>query len=467
MTSIAQAVLASTTFTDLLSRGRERAVLSGRPVLVSLAQRIPSELTPLAVFAAGRKALGFRTFWGRPEQDFWLVGHGQAHVLKSNGADYVDIIARRHRALVSAAVSEGPDVRGVGPLLMGGFRYDTCTARDSAWDGFPDALMVLPSYLFTWSKGSRWLTINAMVASETDPLRQAEATMDELRSLEGAHTNIPAQPTTRDTVDISYNEWQSRVNKALEDIKRGYLTKVVLARKKVLQGCSRYLPESALAQLCRAYPGCSVFAVDYGHSSFVGASPETLARVEGRRLSLTCLASSAARGGNTEEDYRLARQLEASSKEQREHSAVVAMLTAALKDICRDLRWETRPQVWKLKNVQHLLTPFTGDLADGYGVLDVVKRLHPTPAVGGVPTDHALRLIRDLEGDRGWYAAPVGWLDHTSSGEFAVAIRSALVSGDRAVLYAGAGIIDGSDPEQEFRETEMKFQPMLTALRGG
>ncbi|MDO8442941.1 MAG: isochorismate synthase [bacterium] len=408
-----------------------------------------------------------RTFWGRPEQDFWLVGHGQACVLGSDEAGSIDRIAEEHRALVQTGVIEAPAVRGVGPLFMGGFRYDPHTARDVIWKGFPDALMVLPRFLFTWSKGAGWLTTNVMVAPETDPVRQGEALMDELQSLDTRPAEQAQQPATRDVTDLSYEEWASRVRNALKAVESGLLTKVVLARKKVLHAGGRYSLENALELLCRTYPGCTVFAIDNGQASFVGASPETLAHVAGRRLSLTCLASSAARGSNPEEDCNLEKQLVASSKEQREHEAVVAMLAASLRDVCTDLKWESRPQVWKLRNVQHLLTPFTGNLGDCYGVLDIVRRLHPTPAVAGVPTDRALRLIRDTEGDRGWYAAPVGWLDHTLSGEFVVAIRSALLRGDRAVLYAGAGIIDGSDPEQEFRETEMKFQPMLAALGGG
>lgn len=466
MTSATETAPVRKALAGLLARGLEQARSMGRPVVVSLTRPASRDFTPLAAFAARHSTSPLRMFWGRPEQDFWLAGQGQACILKSDGGR-IGGIAEQHRALMQSAIIEAPDVRGVGPLFMGGFRYDPRTARDPVWEGFPDALMVLPRFLFTWSGGAGWLTTNVMVAPDTDAVRQGEAVIDEMESLAVRPWQEARQPATAGVIDLQYGKWEARVGNALAAIESGLLTKVVLARKRELHASGGYSLENALGQLCRAYPGCAVFAVDNGQASFVGASPETLARVTGRRLSLTCLASSAARGSSPEEDSRLGEQLVASGKEQREHAAVVAMLAASLRDVCTDLTWEDRPHVWKLRNVQHLLTPFAGNLSDGYGVLDIVGRLHPTPAVAGVPTVRALQLIREAEGDRGWYAAPVGWLNHTSSGEFAVAIRSALLLGDRAVLYAGAGIIDGSDPEQEFRETEMKFQPMLAALGGG
>jgi menaquinone-specific isochorismate synthase len=240
----------------------------------------------------------------------------------------------------------------------------------------------------------------------------------------------------------------------------------VLARRKELHAEGEFFIESALARLSLAYPQCAVFAVDGGKSSFIGATPESLARVENGSLSLTCLAGSAARGGSPEEDRRLEQELFDSPKERREHHAVVSMAVTTLKDLCRELRWDETPRVLKLGNVQHLLTSVTGQVGSDRGILDFVKRLHPTPAVAGVPTERALSFIREVEGDRGWYAGPVGWIDHTGGGEFVVALRSALVRGDQAILYAGAGIVAGSEPDREFEETEMKFQPLLAALSG-
>jgi menaquinone-specific isochorismate synthase len=234
----------------------------------------------------------------------------------------------------------------------------------------------------------------------------------------------------------------------------------------MIKANSGFSLECAVERLSSLYPECTVFAIDNGRTSLTGATPEVLARVEKGELNLSCLASSAPRGTSREEDTRFEQELLASPKERREHAAVLTMLTQTLSTSCSNLRYPKTPEVWKLKNVQHLLTPVSAELRSDRGILDIVKQLHPTPAVGGWPTEKALEFVREREGDRGWYAAPVGWADQYGNGEFGVAIRSALIDHEKAYLYAGAGIVQGSDPDLEYAETEVKFQPMLAALTG-
>ena len=144
---------------------------------------------------------------------------------------------------------------------------------------------------------------------------------------------------------------------------------------------------------------------------------------------------------------------------------VVRALVEALSETCPRLHYSETPSLLKLGNIQHLCTPITGQLANGHTLLDLVERLHPTPAVGGRPREAALRLIREREGlDRGWYAGPVGWLNAEGEGEFAVALRSALLHGNTATLFAGCGIVADSDPVREYAESRLKLKPMLTAL---
>ncbi|MBI2850451.1 MAG: isochorismate synthase [Chloroflexi bacterium] len=451
---------------DILIRGQKKAQGLKMPILVSQAQPVSCSSSPLSLFAARGQSTPNRTFWGRPAQDFWLVAHGRAAALSSEGESPYDSVIHEHRTLTQNAIVQSPTIRGVGPLFLGGFRFDPRSARDVVWHSFPDALMALPRFLFTRSKGTTWLTINTLVVPETNANVEVNALIDELESLQESSPGETRQPTITNVTETSREEWAARVHSGQKAIENGLLTKVVLARQKALYADRQFSVERALEQMCRLYPECSIFAIGNDEASFIGATPESLARLEGSRLSATCLAGSAARGINPEEDRILETRLLASAKERLEHETVVAMLASALKDVCLELHWDETPQVSKLKNVQHLFTPFSGNIHQGYGILDIVKKLHPTPAVAGAPTEQALELIRRMEGDRGWYAAPVGWMDHTASGEFAVAIRSALLRGDKAFLYAGAGIVEGSDLEQEFIETELKFQPMLSALRG-
>lgn len=178
------------------------------------------------------------------------------------------------------------------------------------------------------------------------------------------------------------------------------------------------------------------------------------------------LAGSAPRGSTPEEDRRLGEGLQVSAKERIEHAIVVDALRAALADIAPRVVVSSVPELLKLQNVQHLRTRLAVELTHPRTVLELVERLHPTPAVGGLPRDAALGWIAEREGlDRGWYGGPVGWVNRRGEGEFAVAIRSALLRGEEALLFAGCGIVADSDPDQEYAESWLKLQPMLSALR--
>jgi menaquinone-specific isochorismate synthase len=177
------------------------------------------------------------------------------------------------------------------------------------------------------------------------------------------------------------------------------------------------------------------------------------------------LAGSAPRGQSASEDAALTRGLLQSEKDLREHRVVLGSITRRLADLGLKLEHAANPRVLALANVQHLHTPVSAALPAGVHILDLVERLHPTPAVGGTPRDRAVAAIKRLEPfDRGLYAGPLGWVDHRGGGEFFVGIRSALIDGRTATAYAGAGIVAGSDPQKEFAETELKFKALIEAL---
>lgn len=452
--------------TKVLTRGQALAMVSNKSVLVSVSQPMQRVGSFFEIFAALKQSVPLRTFWARPEKDFWLIGKGSATELIADGETSMGRVAEKYYTLLKYSVIEIPKVSGVGPIVLGGFRYDTLATKDANWSGFPDAMLVIPRFLFTRSGGAEWLTINAMVKAETDIALQAEALIDELWTLDVTPVSENHQPVIKSVSEKPPKQYVSHVRKALEDIAKGRLTKVVLARRKTILAEGQFSLDVALENLCRNYPDCAIFAIDNGSSSFFGATPESLVRINQGGLSVTCLAGSTSRGISVEEDLKLEKQLRESPKEQWEHKTVVATVTESLEDLCRGLQWDNSPRILKLKDVQHLLTSVTGSLNPGKNILDIVKRLHPTPAVAGLPIDKALSFIRSSEGDRGWYAAPVGWADHAGGGEFVVGIRSALLIGEQAILQAGAGVVKGSDPEREFQETELKFQPLMAVLSG-
>lgn len=449
---------------ESIGDGISRAKVCGHDVLVSQALPLPGAPRPLSLFAAAKR-YGSRVLWEQPSQDFSIVGAGCAVTLVSHGPSRFENARKQHAERLREAIIRRPDIRGTGPLFIGGFRYNTDDANDPAWNEFPDALLILPGFLFTRSRGGSWVTINILVNGATNARDVAERMSLKLRGLASVTPEPRSQPRVvhADLVPAQ-DTWVNWVRRALDSIRRGEMDKVVLARRKILTAPGAFSVETALNRLHELYAGCTIFAFDSSDSAFVGATPERLAKVENGTLSLDCLAGSAPRGNGQEEDRVFEERLFQSPKERFEHAFVVKMVAATLKDICSDVRYNRVPEVMKLKTIQHLRTPVNGRLHAGRDILDAVERLHPTPAVGGVPTGRAVRLIRELEGDRGWYSAPIGWLDPSGEGDFVVAIRSALVRDNAATLFAGSGIVDGSDPSEEFAETEVKLKPLIAAL---
>jgi isochorismate synthase len=204
-----------------------------------------------------------------------------------------------------------------------------------------------------------------------------------------------------------------------------------------------------------------------GERFFVGATPERLIQARNGQIHTMALAGSARRGETEEEDVQIGTELLQSGKNNSEHAIVVAMMREALKKHCTHVHISVAPQLLKLKNVQHLKTTISGELIPGRCMLDIMADLHPTPAVGGFPQQAALEAIRNIEKlHRGWYAGPLGWIGASGHGEFAVALRSALIDGKEARLFAGCGIVADSEPQAEFAESCLKFQVMLRALGG-
>lgn len=255
--------------------------------------------------------------------------------------------------------------------------------------------------------------------------------------------------------------WMQAVSEAISQIEGGLLEKVVLARDYALWSKFPIDSQRVLARLIERFPQCHVFLVD----GLVGASPELLLHKQGRRVESVALAGSAPRGEDAESDRRLSAELLHSEKDRREHELAAASVAEVLASFCPTLHRPEHPELLALDNLFHLATPFVGTLGSDIPSIELVAHLHPTAAVGGAPRVTALELIRRLEGmNRGRYAGPLGWFDARGEGEWAIALRCAELSGARARLFAGGGIVKGSLPEAELEETRLKLRAMLSAL---
>jgi isochorismate synthase len=435
---------------DAASRARRLR----RPVLASWTQRTSGEAIGFFAQAAG---MADRGLWLRPASGEAMVGIGAAKTLVGDGADrFTQISDGWLDLLADAVIDDGLGGASGGPLLLGGFRFDQLSEPTPLWDGYPDARLVLPARMLVVHDGAAWLTTNMLVAPDGSYKAPLESQTPR------------AQVRRAGGPSLSPAAWQTLVGSVARSIRHGRvgLEKVVLARALQVQTPNRRLdPQTALRNLAASYPSCTVFALAHQDACFLGATPERLISLHDGTASTMALAGSVPRGASQAEDDLLAEQLMQSAKERAEHAFVVGALRDGLAQICSRIIADTQPRVRKLANVQHLFTPIHGQVAAGYTVLDLVERLHPTPAVGGFPRQRAMELIREREAlDRGWYAGPLGWLNRHGEGEFVVGIRSALVRGDTATLFAGCGIVSDSDPATEFAESGWKLRPMLTAL---
>jgi menaquinone-specific isochorismate synthase len=263
---------------------------------------------------------------------------------------------------------------------------------------------------------------------------------------------------------LSGPEWQAVVAAAVARITRGDLRKVVLARDLYATADSEIDPRAVLARLAARYPDCYTFAC----GGLLGATPELLIKRAGDEVRSLVLAGTKPRGATADEDRRLAAELLASAKEVEEHLYAAGSVREVLEPLCESLSASPGPELLTLPNVHHLGTRVTGRLATDRSALALAAALHPTAAVGGDPTDIAVEVIRELEGmDRARYAGPVGWMDAQGNGEWGIALRCAQIDGNVARLFAGCGIVAGSDPAAELAETLVKFRPMRMALDGG
>ncbi len=474
----------------LLSTLREaarRAAQQQRSVVASFTRPI-DQYDTIHVFTAARLAgLGECFFWERPVEQNALVGVGVATTIETHGITRFTDSASAWRALLNDAVVTYADPTAAsassGPVLFGGFTFDPLSPHTQLWANFPDGLLILPQILLSYSDDYVTLTINRLIQASDDIEQCAKEIEASVGQLQAAVERTPTIRQEETYSELSIDEirpasqWIEMVASMVGMIQRGAFEKIVLARDiqvKLTAGSTPRSPRretfdisTTLQRLRENYPTAYVFAIQRGERFFVGATPERLVQAQNGQIQTMALAGSARRGETEEEDVRIGAELLQSGKNNSEHAIVVAMMREALKNHCTHVYVSTAPQLLKLKNVQHLKTPIVGELIPGRCILDIMADLHPTPAVGGFPRHAALEAIRNTEKlDRGWYAAPLGWIGASGHGEFAVALRSGLIDGSKARLFAGCGIVADSDPHTEFAESCLKFQVMLRALGG-
>lgn len=381
---------------------------------------------------------------------------GSAISFSSAGRARFAALQEAFSGLVPAWVHDDPQETGIVAAAHLGFAF-----AEETFDSFPNARLVVPAILFRCQGGGRTVTF-------TCPVEAGEGALGFwLEALRGAGRRTPGAPPAhwvRQPSVLGEQAFISRVRAAVADIDRRRLDKVVITRSVRWLSESAVAPASVIGLLTRQYPECTIFGVGERRQSFVGATPERLFALHSGTVEADALAGTAWLGSVAGEPSSPDLW---GNKNRREHQLVADTVRATLASTGASLEPPLMPTSMRLGQLRHLQTRICGRLREGTGVFDLLAALHPTPAIGGVPGDQARHWLL-AQGDRrpAWYTGGIGWVDRNGDGEVVVALRCALLRGCEAELFAGAGIVAGSDPTQELAETEAKLTMMVAALRG-
>ena len=431
------------------------------PGLVLLGLPAPA-VAPERVFCWQRREPA--VFWEASRASSW-VGLGAAIALKARGPER--FLRIRSGAADHDFKSHGwAGLPSPTPHWFGGFAFAPGQCSSEPWIDFGDASFLLPRFLYERSE-TRASLIVATTRADRSGADARTQSVERLRSLllalsapEPSSAELARARGVAEAPCFAREEYCERVVDIQRAIAQGSLAKVVAAGRLVVHLPAEPDCDAVLGALRRQDPGSTVFGFRFGTARFVGASPERLVRQSGLEIETEAVAGSAPANGASSRA-----ELLGSSKNRWEHELVVDTLKRRLDPLCTRLELEPAPAVRALRRVIHLWTPIRGRLREPRHILELVGHLHPSPAVGGVPVQGASDwILRHEPHARGWYSGPVGWFDAAGNGDFAVALRSGLLREKRAYLFAGSGIVQRSDADEELRETELKLSTLRSAL---
>lgn len=455
-----------TTFAEPFSRSPRGELEALRAALD--AARAEPERAPVSVLRvpapARRAELLLRLDY--PDASYWAEPGGYEHVglgaivtLSATGAERFARVSEQARRLFADLGGAAERVR-----LFGGFAFQAGRAGTAAWRPFGEGRFVLPRYAYERAGDEAELLV-AVTAADLSGANGAEsvlagaaAILDALSAGTEERDASAGAPTVSERPESEYFALVGSIRAAIE---RGDVEKVVLARRVDVSLPGPVDVARVLRRLSAIAPECLRFAFRAAGSTFLGATPERLVDKRGMAFDTEAVAGSIRVG---EAPLRLME----SPKERAEQAIVVREVKRTLEPLAEVIDHAPVPEIHRLRHLAHLRTRIRGTLRAPLHVLDLVERLHPTPAVGGVPRARALSWIAEHEPDeRGWYSGPIGWFDREGDGEFAVALRSGLFQGASGALYAGGGIVEGSDAASELAETRWKLAALLGALEVG
>jgi len=407
-------------------------------------------------------------YWEKQSEDIAIYGFGELITISESGKGRFAATEKRVKQF-AADFSNNWEAENLSsiPLFVGGMKF--YPDNDEMWENYADSGWFVPHILVRKKDGLFTIFYNFFISGESSSeklIKEFYAKLQLLKNESDVYSSKPVKKVAMQTITGNSpkdkKKWTESVKKAVRIIEVADLQKIVLSRKVELGFNDEPDIRRALDMLLDKYPECCIFAFHSARSTFFGASPEKLFRMEPGRIETDALAGSAPRGLTESEDKTIEEQILRSEKNLWEHKTVINYLTELLHPVSDEIIYEDSPAVKKLLNIQHLWTPVKAKLKIEQKIFHLLELIHPTPSVCGVPQAGSMINIRKMEDySRGMYAGAVGWFNFEGHGEFTVALRSALAKGKKVYAFAGCGIVEGSDPVTEFRETELKLKPIL------
>lgn len=468
---------------QILKAAKQRSIEKKSPQIVSISQEI-SLLDPLAVLQAIAQPAQLQFYLEKPNKQQAIAAIDAIEFVKLEDKNRFKAAQAFIKNCLNNCILKGNlKLPFSGTHFFCSFTFfDENLTNDSP---FPAATIFIPRWQVSRFENSSVLVANLKVKPHSNLELVLENLVSQIKDINWhGHQTINKTKYSNLVIQTSTNalQFKQSVASAIKSIQANQFKKIVLASTIDLVSSSPFDSINSLANLRESYPGCNIFLTSNSQGkNFIGASPERLISIRNSSLETDALAGSAPRGQTTIEDANFSYRLMSSKKERLEHKFVLEFITECLFELGLTPQMLPSPQLLKLPNIQHLWTPIQTPLPSNLNPLEIVAKLHPTPAVAGVPTKVAQEQIRNYETfDRSLYAAPLGWIDYQGNCEFIVGIRSALIDTETtssyhkkdllsdkiycARLYAGAGIVAGSDPNKELAEIQLKLQALSKAL---
>ncbi len=409
-------------------------------------------------------------YFEKPSESFYLAALDEALAISENGENRFAVTDKKIKEWKNSFINNWqqlPDKKI--PLFLGGMKF-TSEHNEGDWQDFNDSTWFVPELLILKKQNLRYIFFNFLLqnSSKEQAVKRLRTKLEKLFKLNGSAEKFSPAKIIKSSGDSPKDKkkWKQLVSECLGRISENQIEKVVLSRKVELQLSTEPDMKSIVKDLRKDYPNCYIFLYHRGKSSFFGATPERLARFSGGSIEIDALAGSAHRGKTGEEDVQIEKALLSDSKNLSEHNYVVEHIKSTIYGLTDDLKIQSHHSIKKLANIQHIWSHITATLTDKSSMLNILKELYPTPAICGYPKDASLHVIKKLEGyKRGLYSGIIGWFNFEDEGEFAVALRSALLTNNKLIAFAGGGIVQNSDPEAEYKETELKLKTIMSLFK--